>query len=170
MEISNDLDVAIWQLDSAEAVLDGKPKPPRPEAKRLDPLPRQTDQDRVTVPAPRPDYQRRPSRRSSYLGPGMLEMLIGVAGQVLAGSGRGRKPRGGGLGSMFGRSPTRKPSPPPQSGSSGGGVVPGWASVIALISFFFGILFLFLALLAEYIGRILVEVRGRPRYIVSEVI
>ena len=52
----------------------------------------------------------------------------------------------------------------------GGGVVPGWASVIALVSFFFGILFLFLALLAEYIGRILVEVRGRPRYIVSEVI
>lgn len=46
--------------------------------------------------------------------------------------------------------------------------VPGWASVIALTSFFFGLLFFFLALLAEYIGRILVEVRGRPRFIVSD--
>lgn len=129
LEISNDLDVAIWQLDCAEAVLDGKPKPSRPVAKRLEPLPRSTSQDRVTVPAPKADYQRRPSRRSSYLGPGMLEMLIGVAGQVLAGSGRSRRPRGGGLGSMFGRSPSRKPSPPP-SGSSGGGVVPGPGSPV----------------------------------------
>lgn len=128
MDISNDLDVAIWQLDCAEAVLDGKPKPPRPEAKRLEPEPRPTSRDRVTVPAPRPDYQRRPSRRSSYLGPGMLEMLIGVAGQVLAGSGRGRRPSGGGLGSMFGRSAARKPSPPPSG--SGGGVVPGPGSPV----------------------------------------
>jgi hypothetical protein len=130
IDISNDLDVAIWQLDSAEAVLDGKPKPPRPEAKKLEPQPRPAGQDRVTVPAPRPDYQRRPSRRSSYLGPGMLEMLIGVAGQVLAGSGRGRRPRGGGLGSMFGHSAAPKPPPPPSSGSSGGGVVPGPGSPV----------------------------------------
>lgn len=130
LDISNDLDVAIWQLDSAEAALDGKPKPPRPQAKKLEPQPRPAGQDRVTVPAPRPDYQRRPSRRSSYLGPGMLEMLIGVAGQVLAGGGRGRRPRGGGLGSMFGRSAAPKPPPPPSSGSSGGGVVPGPGSPV----------------------------------------
>jgi hypothetical protein len=129
LELSNDLDIAIWQLDCAEAALDGKPKPPRPEPKRLEPTPRPESKDRVTVPAPRPDYQRRPSRRSSYLGPGMMEILIGVAGQVLAGGGRRSRPRSGGLGSMFGRSSSRKPPPPP-SRSSGGGVVPGPGSPV----------------------------------------
>ena len=119
--LSNDLDLAIWQLDCAEAILDGKPKPPRPEPKRLEPTPGPS-QERVTIPAP--DYQRRPNRRSSYLGPGVMEILIGVAGQVLAGGGRGSS--GGGLGGMF-RRPPKPPTPTPRagSGSSGGGVVPG---------------------------------------------
>ncbi len=124
LELSNDLDVAIWQLDCAEAVLDGKPKPPRPEEKKLEAP--QSPSDRVTVPSPRPDYQRRPSRRSSYLGPGMLEMLIGVAGQVLVGSRRGR---GRGGGSMFGRSPQpRRDSKP--TAKSGGGIIPGPGSKV----------------------------------------
>jgi len=46
--------------------------------------------------------------------------------------------------------------------------VPGWASSLAFISFEFGVLFVFLAILAEYVGRILDEVRERPRFIVSE--
>lgn len=50
----------------------------------------------------------------------------------------------------------------------GGATVPGWASSIAIISFLFGILFIFLAVLAEYVGKILEEVRGRPRFIISE--
>jgi dolichol-phosphate mannosyltransferase len=49
-----------------------------------------------------------------------------------------------------------------------GHTVAGWASSVAIISFLFGVLFLFLAILAEYVGRILEEVRGRPRFIVSE--
>ncbi len=49
-----------------------------------------------------------------------------------------------------------------------GHVVPGWASSLAIISFLFGILFLFLGILGEYIGRILLEVRDRPRFIVSD--
>jgi dolichol-phosphate mannosyltransferase len=49
-----------------------------------------------------------------------------------------------------------------------GQTVAGWASSVAIISFLFGVLFLFLAVLAEYVGRILHEVRGRPRFIVSE--
>ena len=49
-----------------------------------------------------------------------------------------------------------------------GDAVPGWASSLAIISFQFGVLFLFLAILAEYVGRILDEVRERPRFIVSE--
>ncbi|MDJ0496936.1 MAG: hypothetical protein QNJ89_03845 [Acidimicrobiia bacterium] len=125
LEISNDLDVAIWQLDCAEAVLDGKPKPSRPEAKRLEPE-RRPD-ERVTIPPPRPDYQRRPSRRSSYLGPGMLEILIGVAGQVLAG---GRRGRGGGFGSVFGRPASRSPRSSTPQARGGGGVVPGPGSLV----------------------------------------
>lgn len=46
--------------------------------------------------------------------------------------------------------------------------IPGWASTVAIVSFLFSVLFLFLAVLAEYIGRIVVEVRGRPRFLVSE--
>ena len=127
VDISNDLDVAIWQLDCAEAVLDGKPKPPKPEQKILEP-PAPAPGDRVTIPAPRPDYQRRPSRRSSYMGSGMMDILIGVAGQVLTGgsTGRGR----GGLGSMgglFGTSNRR--NSPPRSGG-GGGVIPGPGSPV----------------------------------------
>jgi dolichol-phosphate mannosyltransferase len=49
-----------------------------------------------------------------------------------------------------------------------GHTVPGWASSVAIISFLFGVLFLFLAVLAEYVGRILEEVRERPRFLVSE--
>ncbi len=43
-----------------------------------------------------------------------------------------------------------------------GHTLAGWASSVAIISF------LFLAVLAEYVGRILEEVRGRPRLIFSE--
>jgi glycosyltransferase involved in cell wall biosynthesis len=46
--------------------------------------------------------------------------------------------------------------------------IPGWASTVAIVSFLFGVLFVFLAVLAEYIGRIMVEVRGRPRFLVRE--
>jgi hypothetical protein len=119
VDLSNDLDVAIWQLDCAEALLDGKPKPPRPERKEFEPAPAG---DRVTIPAPRDDYQRRPGRRSSYMGPGLAEILIGVAGQVLVGGGRGRRGGfGGSLGSMMRGRPARRDAPQ----ARGGGVVPG---------------------------------------------
>lgn len=49
-----------------------------------------------------------------------------------------------------------------------GHAVPGWASSVAIISFLFGLLFVFLGLLGEYVGRILVEVRQRPRFLISE--
>src|SRR5262245_38222485 len=43
--------------------------------------------------------------------------------------------------------------------------VPGWASSVAISSFLFAVLFVFLAILAEYVGRIVVEVRRRPRFL-----
>ena len=46
--------------------------------------------------------------------------------------------------------------------------IPGWASSVAIMSFLFGVLFVFLAVLAEYVGRIVVEMRGRPRFLVRE--
>jgi dolichol-phosphate mannosyltransferase len=46
--------------------------------------------------------------------------------------------------------------------------IPGWASTVAIVSFLFAMLFVFLAVLAEYVGRIVVEVRGRPRFLVRE--
>jgi glycosyltransferase involved in cell wall biosynthesis len=49
-----------------------------------------------------------------------------------------------------------------------GGTVPGWTQTMVVLSFLFGVLFILLGIIGEYIGRILVEVRRRPRYFVSE--
>lgn len=46
--------------------------------------------------------------------------------------------------------------------------VPGWASTLIVISLLFCLLFVYLGILGEYIGRMVVEVRRRPRFIVSE--
>ncbi|PID27521.1 MAG: glycosyltransferase [Candidatus Cloacimonadota bacterium] len=45
----------------------------------------------------------------------------------------------------------------------------GWSSIIALLSFLFGVNFIFLGLLGEYIGRIYLESKKRPKY-VTEII
>jgi dolichol-phosphate mannosyltransferase len=46
--------------------------------------------------------------------------------------------------------------------------VPGWASTLIVISLLFCLLFVYLGILGEYIARMVVEVRQRPRYVVSE--
>jgi len=45
--------------------------------------------------------------------------------------------------------------------------VPGWASTIAILSFLLGILFILLGLIGDYIGRILIEVKMRPRFLIA---
>jgi len=50
---------------------------------------------------------------------------------------------------------------------SGGVTVPGWASAISVVSFLFGVMFILLGLIGEYIGRILIEVRRRPRFLIN---
>ena len=50
---------------------------------------------------------------------------------------------------------------------SGGRTVPGWASAVSVVSFLFGVMFILMGLIGEYIGRILVEVRRRPRFLVN---
>lgn len=46
--------------------------------------------------------------------------------------------------------------------------VPGWASLYGLVSLLFGILFILLGMIGEYIARILEEVRERPRFVISD--
>jgi glycosyltransferase involved in cell wall biosynthesis len=48
-----------------------------------------------------------------------------------------------------------------------GTVVPGWASTVGIMSLLFGILFIFLGLLGEYVGRVLVQVRERPLFLIE---
>lgn len=49
-----------------------------------------------------------------------------------------------------------------------GQTVAGWASMTCMICFVGGIQALFLGIIGEYIGRIYMEVKARPRYIISE--
>jgi dolichol-phosphate mannosyltransferase len=46
--------------------------------------------------------------------------------------------------------------------------LPGWASIFGVMTLLFGIMFILMGVLGEYIGRILIEVRGRPKFIISE--
>ena len=49
-----------------------------------------------------------------------------------------------------------------------GNVVAGWASIACLVCFIGGMQALFLGVVGEYIGKIYLEVKARPRYIISE--
>lgn len=49
-----------------------------------------------------------------------------------------------------------------------GHVVVGWASLVCAICFMGGIQLICLGVLGEYIGKIYMEVKHRPRYIISE--
>jgi glycosyltransferase involved in cell wall biosynthesis len=46
--------------------------------------------------------------------------------------------------------------------------VPGWVSLVVIISFFSGLILLSLAMIAEYIWRIFDEVKGRPGYLIKK--
>jgi glycosyltransferase involved in cell wall biosynthesis len=46
--------------------------------------------------------------------------------------------------------------------------VPGWASTILPISFFSGVQLLSLGVIGEYLGKIYLETKARPRYFISE--
>jgi hypothetical protein len=120
LDIANAVDVAVWQLDSAEALLDGKEPPPKPDPKRLEPVapPAATAPDTGSGPLglpPRPtfpqgSYSRRSSRRSGGFSPSVLEILITLGAGAMAGRARRR------------RFPTSRP--PARSSGSGGGFLP----------------------------------------------
>jgi glycosyltransferase involved in cell wall biosynthesis len=49
-----------------------------------------------------------------------------------------------------------------------GVTVPGWSSVIVSIWAIGGLILLALGVLGEYIGRIYLETKGRPRFLIDE--
>lgn len=49
-----------------------------------------------------------------------------------------------------------------------GHTVPGWGSTVSILCFFSGIQLLSLGIIGEYIGKIYLETKHRPRYIISE--
>lgn len=49
-----------------------------------------------------------------------------------------------------------------------GATVPGWASTIAITSFFFGILFILIGIIGVYIARIHESMKNRPKFLISE--
>ena len=49
-----------------------------------------------------------------------------------------------------------------------GATVSGWASLACIVCFMGGVQCLFLGVIGEYIGKIYLEVKARPRYIISE--
>lgn len=49
-----------------------------------------------------------------------------------------------------------------------GGTVAGWTSMTSIVSFIGGLQLICLGILGEYIGKIYLEVKARPRYIISE--
>lgn len=46
--------------------------------------------------------------------------------------------------------------------------IPGWASAISIVAVLFGIMFILIGIMGEYIGRILIETRARPIYLIHE--
>lgn len=51
-----------------------------------------------------------------------------------------------------------------------GSVAPGWTSIIVLILFLFGVNFIFMGIIGEYLGRIFLESKQRPKYIIKRVL
>jgi glycosyltransferase involved in cell wall biosynthesis len=49
-----------------------------------------------------------------------------------------------------------------------GNSVPGWASTMCIVCFIGGIQLVCLGVIGEYVGKIYMEVKARPRYIISE--
>lgn len=47
---------------------------------------------------------------------------------------------------------------------------PGWTSIVVIVLFLFGMNFIFLGVIGEYLGRIFLETKQRPKYIVKKMV
>ncbi len=89
LDVTYRLDFAIWELDVAEALLDGKKAPPKPEKPKLEPSPAES-RPKTSSSGSRPDFQRRPQRQSSPAGPDLGSILLAILAAQGMGGGRGR--------------------------------------------------------------------------------
>ena len=96
VDFDYELDVAVWHLDAAEAILDGNPLPDKPQPPVYAPAPPSkastpsVSGTSTGVTAPLPEYTRRSSRRSSYGAPEMLATVLATqAMRGMGGKGRG---------------------------------------------------------------------------------
>jgi len=102
LEVSEELDLAIWELDCAEALLDGKERPPKPEPPKPEPVmpppppPESVSPAPGTIPPNPSDFDRRSQRQSG----GSNDMLTMLLTMMAMGGMRGRG--GGGFGGGFG--------------------------------------------------------------------
>jgi len=100
VDLNTELDVAVWHLDTVEAILDGKPLPEKPKPPAYSPASnaRPVSQAKPTsnaIGSP-PEYQRRSQRRSSYGAGDMLEIFLATqAIRTIGGGGRGYSRSGG---------------------------------------------------------------------------
>ena len=104
LEVSEELDLAIWELDCAEALLDGKPKPAKPSPPPDQPvLPPTSDEPEghgtmpPSVPGTVDQFDRRPQRQSATSND-MATMLL----TMLAMRGMGGRGGFGGFGGWSG--------------------------------------------------------------------
>ncbi len=51
-----------------------------------------------------------------------------------------------------------------------GKVAAGWTSTIVMVLFFFGMNFFFLGIIGEYLGRIFLESKQRPKFIIKKIL
>jgi hypothetical protein len=112
LDLTHQLDIAIWELDVAEAYLDGKPPPKKPEPPKFErPEPEQGATSGPTITSPtRSQYDRRPQRQSSPAGSDLGSILLALLAA-----------RGMGGGRYSGRW-TGGPGPGSGGGSRGGGL------------------------------------------------
>jgi hypothetical protein len=119
VSVSEELDTAIWELDCTEALLDGKPLPPKPEPAKSEPVvpPSPPAGHGESMPAgtvpPVPGYDRRPQRQSSGSGD-MMSMLMTMLAM------QGMRGRGGFGGSSGGWTGSGGGAPRPPMGGGGG--------------------------------------------------
>ena len=103
VEVTADLDEAIWHLDAAEAILDGKPVPDKPERPTVPAAPSVESPTSAGGPtpstgtAPLPTYERRTTRRSGFGADDMLKTVLAMqAMRSLSGGGRRSSSRSSG--------------------------------------------------------------------------
>lgn len=105
LDVVRKLDMAIWELDAAEALLDGKPVPEKPEPPEDKPLGEsEAHEEPGAKPVGSADTQvgRRPQRQSSYTGGEMMSALAAIIAMS------GRRGMGGGFPGGFGGPMSRR--------------------------------------------------------------